>query len=72
LPAVPVALPAVRVALPALPEALPALPVPSVPLPAVLETVVEPLLEEGGAVGAAWVGALPLPVRPPAPVPPGP
>ena len=71
-PALPVALPAVPVALPALPVASPALPVPSVPLPAVLEPVVEPLLEEGGAVGAAWVGALPLPVRPPAPVPPGP
>ena len=32
--------------------------------PRVLEPVVEPLLEDVGAAGAAWAGALPLPVRP--------
>ena len=63
-PALPVALPAVPVALPALPVALPAVPVPSIPLPSLLETVVEPLLEDAGAAGAAWAGALPLPVLP--------
>jgi RNA polymerase sigma-70 factor (ECF subfamily) len=55
---------------PALPGALPAVSVPSVPLPSLLDTIVEPLLEEVGAVGAAWDGALPLPVRPLDPLPP--
>lgn len=55
---------------PAIPLASPAVPTPSLPLPPLLEPVVEPVLEGAGAAGAAGASAPPLPVLPLDPLPP--
>jgi len=55
---------------PALPLASPVVSTPSVPLPPLLDPLVEPLREGAGAAGAAGAGAPPLPVIPLDPLPP--
>ena len=55
---------------PAAPLALPAVSTPSVPLSPLLDTVVEPVLEEVGAAGVAGANAPPLPLQPLVPLPP--
>ena len=57
---------------PTLPLAAPVVSTPSVPLPALVDPLVEPLLEGAGAAGAAGAGAPPLPVLPLDPLPPVP